>query len=243
MSNTNVVVPVSGGKDSQLSLQLAVEKHGVRNVVGLFCDTQFEHPKTYAHIRTMATVYGVAIHTVSAGSVVDKCLKHKRFPSGVARFCTDELKMWPSRDGYRSRAVSHGPFEVWYGMRQTESKKRAVKYSGLSGADTFAPHEMFPQKYPKELAKLGVSFRLPVVGLTSQEVIHALGGSENPLYREGFGRVGCFPCLASGARSMAKAFAHDEFGAVQARRVIRISEAIGKDPMSSSGTPCSVCLL
>ena len=38
------IVPVSGGKDSQCCLKLAVDEFGSDQVIGLFCDTKFEHP-------------------------------------------------------------------------------------------------------------------------------------------------------------------------------------------------------
>jgi 3'-phosphoadenosine 5'-phosphosulfate sulfotransferase (PAPS reductase)/FAD synthetase len=69
------VVPVSGGKDSQTCLALAVERFGEDSVIGLFCDTQFEHPFTYEHIENMKDLYDVEIVTRTAGSVLDQCLK------------------------------------------------------------------------------------------------------------------------------------------------------------------------
>lgn len=239
----NAVVPVSGGKDSQLCLQLAINQFGASEVVGLFCDTHFEHPKTYAHIEFMRSHYGVEIVTLSAGSVDEKCIKYGRFPSGAARFCTDELKMRPSRDWYASFVKVNGPFEVWYGMRTGESRQRSARYAAVIDTELYQPHELFPVKYPKRLGSLGVRFRLPIVDWSSAEVLAALGPVANPLYAEGFSRVGCFPCLASGARTMAKAFGHDAFGASQSRRVIGIASFIGKDPMSTSGQACSLCMI
>jgi 3'-phosphoadenosine 5'-phosphosulfate sulfotransferase (PAPS reductase)/FAD synthetase len=45
-----VLVPISGGKDSQAALKLALQTHQPSEVRGLFCDTRFEHPMTYAHV-------------------------------------------------------------------------------------------------------------------------------------------------------------------------------------------------
>jgi len=237
------VVPVSGGKDSQVCLQLAIQQFGASQVLGLFCDTKFEHPKTYQHIETMRHLYGVEIQVLNAGSVDEKCLKYGRFPSGAARFCTDELKMRPSRDFYHALALSQGGFEVWYGMRTGESSQRSARYASVIDSDLYQPHELFPVKYPKRLGSLGVRFRLPIVGWHTSEVMSALGDRANPLYAEGFGRVGCFPCLASGARNMVKHFAHDVFGHAQSLRVIAISNVIGKDAMTGDGQACSVCMI
>ncbi len=49
-----IVVPVSGGKDSQACLKMAVSEVGADHVIGLFCDTQFEHPLTYAHVKKLS---------------------------------------------------------------------------------------------------------------------------------------------------------------------------------------------
>lgn len=35
-----IVVPVSGGKDSQACLKMVVEQFGADQVIGLFCDTR-----------------------------------------------------------------------------------------------------------------------------------------------------------------------------------------------------------
>lgn len=238
------VVPVSGGKDSQACLKLAIDAFGVSSVRGLFCDTQFEHPKTYAHIEFMRRHYGVIIETITAGSVDEKCEKYGRFPSGVARFCTDELKMRPSRDWYQTFVRFNGPFQVWYGMRSDESPEREARYRASLSMVPYEPHEVFPVKYPKSLGRLGVRFVLPILDWSRAEVIALVGAKNlNPLYAEGFDRVGCFPCLASGPRVKAKAFGHDAFGHSQSRRVIQIGQLIGRDAMAGDGQACGVCLI
>lgn len=65
-----IVVPVSGGKDSQACLKLALGHYPANDVVGLFCDTGWEHPLTYQHIANMQRMYGVDIKTISAGRVI-----------------------------------------------------------------------------------------------------------------------------------------------------------------------------
>ena len=83
-----VIVPISGGKDSQACLKLALQEYDKSDVIGLFCDTRFEHPLTYQHIEKIRDLYGVHIETVCAGSVPEKimALKNPMFPSGTARF-------------------------------------------------------------------------------------------------------------------------------------------------------------
>lgn len=231
-----VLVPISGGKDSQASLKLALKTHRPDEVRGLFCDTKFEHPLTYAHIEKLRTLYGdVQIDTVSGGSVLEKSIKYGRFPGGGARHCTDELKIRETRIYCKALAEQQGGFEVWYGMRSKESAARAKRYAGKVCDELYAPHEVIPSKYPKYLAKMGVMFRLCILDWTESEVLDFLSGEENPLYQAGFPRVGCFPCLASGDAWKEKAFAHDDFGRQQLATVSIVSAQIGKSVWTSKG--------
>ena len=109
-------------------------------------------------------------------------------------------------------------------MRSGESHERSKRYEGKTNEELYAPHEVMPSKYPKYLAKLGVMFRLPILDWSYKEVLDLLAGEENPLYKEGFDRVGCFPCLASGDKWKHKAFTHDQFGSQQYIKVMKISE-------------------
>lgn len=116
MSIFDCIVPVSGGKDSQACLKMACEEFGPDRVMGLFCDTQYEHDLTYGHVKYMSDLYGVGIVTVCGGSVVEKIRKYRRFPGGGARFCTDELKIRETREFLKAFAPINGPLQVWYGM-------------------------------------------------------------------------------------------------------------------------------
>ena len=230
----SAVIPVSGGKDSQACLQIALEIWPKEEVLGLFCDTQFEHPKSYAHIEKMRDLYGVEIRAITAGSVDEKVLKYGRFPGGGARHCTDELKIMPSKKFYKQLAEQQGGFQVLYGMRWGESSDRAKLYAGKANETLYPPHEVMA-KYPKYLATMGVMFRLPILDWSAPEVFAYLAGEHNPLYDEGFDRVGCFPCLAGGDGWKEKAFSHDDFGRSQRIRVRNLEDAIGKDIFTSKG--------
>lgn len=248
-----VLVPISGGKDSQAALKLAVQEHGYASVRGLFCDTQFEHPLTYQHVDSLRSRYGIRIDVVSGGSVLEKSLKYKRFPGGGARHCTDELKIRetkiyctalaqqqgsifrPNTSDYQKEHQADGGFEVWYGMRTGESDERAKRYAGKVCDELYEPHEVLPSKYPKYLGKMGVRFRLPVLHWSSLDVLEFLEGELNPLYSMGFERVGCFPCLASGDAWKEKAFKHDDFGRQQYASVLEVSSQIGKSVWTSKG--------
>lgn len=232
----NCIVPISGGKDSQTCLKLAIEHFGKNKVIGLFCDTQFEHPLTYAHIEKISKLYGVEIITRCNGEVLELCQKFGRFPSGIARFCTNELKIKVSKRFYQELAKGQGQgFEVWYGMRSSESSQRAKRYQDKISDELYLPHEILPSNYPKYLGELGIKFRLPILDWSEREVYDFLGDEINPLYKYGFDRVGCFPCLAGGDKSKEKAFNFDDFGKSQFDKVKVIGKQIGKTVFTSKG--------
>ena len=241
-----IVVPVSGGKDSQACLKLAVNEYGAENVQGLFCDTLFEHPMTYDHIEWMAQHYGVNITCINAGSVEEKILKYKRFPGGGARHCTEELKIVPSKKYYKKLAAQIGGFEVWYGVRANESAQRAKRYIGKVGDDVYPPNDVL-RKYPKYLYKMGVVFRLPIIDWTEEDVFEYLDGEQNPLYKKGFDRVGCFPCLAGGDKSKAKAFFFDDTGKKHYEMVKELESitkvSIWRSKSGKESYGCSFCAI
>ena len=213
-ADIKVIVPVSGGKDSQACLKMALEEYPPQEVMGLFCDTKYEHPLTYQHILDMSEFYGVYIHTISGGSVIEKIKKYSRFPGGGARFCTDELKIRETRIFLKDFSEKYGGVQVWYGMRTDESAERSKRYAYKDPDDLYQPHEVL-KKYPKYLGANGVRYRLPIVDWYTNEVMDYLGEFHNPLYDQGFDRVGCFPCLAGGDAWKIKAFEHDDFGKQQ----------------------------
>lgn len=122
-----VVIPISGGKDSQGSAIWAKEKYGVKNCIGIFCDVGFEYPETYDHINYLSEKLGMKIITVRSkkyDGMTDLAKKKGRFPSTKARFCTEELKIKPMID-YLLDELGTNLFIVIDGIRAQESKKRS----------------------------------------------------------------------------------------------------------------------
>lgn len=230
------VIPVSGGKDSQVCLKLAVKKFGVDKVVGMFCDTGFEHPLTYQHVEKMKSLYGVRIITLKEGDVYNKIKKTGRFPSDIARYCTDQLKIIVGKRFYKQLAETQEEgFEVWYGMRLGESWQRSERYKNHNEDDLYPPHEIMVNKYPKYLFKMGVTMKLPILKWEEEDVFDYLGDECNQLYKNGFERVGCFPCLAAGDKYKEKAFDFDEVGKQRRIEVIQLGREIGKNIFTTKG--------
>lgn len=120
-----VIVTYSGGKDSQASLLWTI-KHLTKTPTVVFCDTGWEHPLTYKHVRETTEALGlelVVLKSKKYGGMVDLATQKKRWPSSQRRFCTSELKTIPMID-YILDTVKDD-FIVVQGIRAAESANRA----------------------------------------------------------------------------------------------------------------------
>lgn len=106
-----------------------------------------------------------------------------RFPSRKAQFCTEYLKLRPQRRWCQENLIEKGiDFERYIGVRREESRMRANAEE--CERDTF----------------LDCYIHRPLATWTKSEVFAFLekhGEPINPLYRMGFSRVGCAPCINS----------------------------------------------
>ncbi|PFQ56685.1 phosphoadenosine phosphosulfate reductase [Bacillus cereus] len=113
---------------------------------------------------------------------LDLCLWKGRFPSTMARFCTQELKVIPVYDKIYMPLLEEGKHVVsWQGIRAQESRKRA-------------------QMPEREDTPEGYEVYRPLIHWDVYDVfkMHDKHGIKpNPLYTQGMGRVGCMPCINS----------------------------------------------
>lgn len=202
-----VLVFYSGGKDSQAALIWAVKQYGVENCEAVFCDTGWENPVTYEHIKTTTQQLGVKLVTIKSAKyagMVDLAIKKKRFPSSKARFCTEELKSKPAIDYVLSHSENLITIE---GIRAKESFSR----SKLNRECTYFKYYFEPtgngkthQYRKKDVFEWCRTYNAdkirPLFTWSADEVIDYIkenGQTPNPLYYQGFTRVGCFPCIMS----------------------------------------------
>jgi 3'-phosphoadenosine 5'-phosphosulfate sulfotransferase (PAPS reductase)/FAD synthetase len=115
------------------------------------------------------------------------CQIKGRPPSRKAQFCTEKLKLVPQRRWIRE---TFGPGGIYAGeeycrysgVRRDESASRATV--GATAWDTWFDCETF----------------YPIFDWTKKmcfDYLEAHGEGYNPLYKLGFGRVGCAPCINS----------------------------------------------
>lgn len=205
----------SGGKDSLAVLVWA--KNNLPEFDVCFCDTGWENVKTYQHIADIERWLGqpiIILHSAKYEGFEDLSKKRKRVASTRARFCTEELKVKPSID-YVLRIEDDAC--IYQGVRAEESEARRH----LSPQDEYFKFYHQPYGYDKKAKPKYHTYRKkevlarddkyttdvirPVLKWSAQEVfdyVFSAGLKVNPLYYEGFSRVGCFPCVMCSHREI-----------------------------------------
>lgn len=205
------IVGFSGGVDSQMCLRWVRDKFGDDDVIALNSDVGgHEHPITTQFVKWYSeNVFHVVIVTpiiadlggrgTRPGAVKDRreefdendVLTFDRlayikdvFPSRRKQFCTEHLKLWPQRRWILENITAKGlEFERYAGVRCDESTNRA---------DT-------PDRKWDDFFNCWINY--PIRCWTKMEcfaILKLRGEKVNPLYENGFGRVGCAPCVNSG---------------------------------------------
>lgn len=198
-----VIVQFSGGKDSQACLIYACEKFGGAKVTALFCDTGWEHELTYKHVESVVRGLGcnlVVVRNKSLKGFEDMCLKMKGFPNIKARSCTALLKVYPGID-YILRQREN--VLIIQGIRAGESAHRSKMSCSADYFGAYKDDEVKKNLYRKAAVRAwcerySAIVERPFFGESGQFVIEYIlqhGQNPNPLYKKGFSRVGCFPCI------------------------------------------------
>ena len=212
-----VIVSFSGGKDSLAAL-LWTREHITNNFTTVFCDTGWEHPLTYEYIHRIADKLHLDLVTLKSNKydgMVDLARQKKRWPSTRARFCTEELKTKPMIDYVLDEVKNN--ILIIQGIRAAESSARAK----MQAQCTYFKYYFEPYGYdkngrPKRHSYRGKEVRAfraqfaddllrPVFDWSAQQVIDyilAAGLEPNPLYRMGYKRVGCWPCVMANQRDI-----------------------------------------
>jgi len=172
-SPDNVVVPVSGGKDSAASLALAVNAFGSKNITAVYVDTGVDFISNREAVEKLAKKLSVRLVTVKAP--IGTFLREGRepFPTHDNRWCT-KLKQKALKEFLKGL---HGTVTVVIGDREVESR-------GRSQAPYVRRESRVTYLYPiKHWSTISVQVFNKLLGLP-----------ENPLYWEGFYRTGCYIC-------------------------------------------------
>jgi 3'-phosphoadenosine 5'-phosphosulfate sulfotransferase (PAPS reductase)/FAD synthetase len=212
MSSLKHVVGFSGGADSQACALYVRLRYPAEDIILLNGDAGGnEHPLTVAWVQWYSeTIFPVTVvpslvkdlggRGTRPGAAKDRrdelggddepltfaglASVKGRFPSRKAQFCTEHLKLAPQRRWVEENLTRQGiDFEHWTGVRRDESQKRSAALE-REWDDYFDCY-----------------INRPLVHWTKAQVFTFLeehGEAVNPLYRAGFSRVGCAPCINSG---------------------------------------------
>ncbi len=175
---------LSGGKDSTALMLWMVYESGYprQSLRFSFCDTGNETEQTYNHLRMLSERVH-PIDWIKPERDFYELARHKhRWPSPHARFCTQMLKLEPTRRYLNALAEGGADLLLHTGVRRGESPERAK----------------LPEREPDPFFAYPC-FR-PLLDWTLEDVwaIHKRYGiPRNPMYDLGCTRVGCMPCVMS----------------------------------------------
>jgi 3'-phosphoadenosine 5'-phosphosulfate sulfotransferase (PAPS reductase)/FAD synthetase len=181
-----IFVNHSGGKDSQAMLAYIMGLGFKGEIVVVHSDLgEMEWEPMHGFIEKNS--FGLPVHVVKPElGFFELCRKYNRLPSGLARFCTSELKTRPiakfiknymNEKGY-TKAISA------IGIRAEESPARAKKEPFKKAKISTKAHEIM-EWYPIFDMKLGdVWFQ-----------IKKAGQQPHALYSQGFSRLSCVFCV------------------------------------------------
>lgn len=209
---------ISGGKDSTALLLWLVNESGLPydRLDVTFCDTGNEDPFTYAFIELLQREV-FPIDTIRPQRDFWELARHKkRFPSTKARFCTQFLKVIPTRAHVRSLLEAHSVL-VLNGVRRSEghnsnNRARAEEWEyAWEDWGTWVHRPIVDKSIEwvwemhKKYLKLDDVLRIVYGDPTMSDErkaelvdkMIARGIPDNPLYTMGASRVGCFPCVMS----------------------------------------------
>lgn len=212
----------SGGKDSTALMCWAKENYSKSEFEELeldFCDTSWEDEITYKYIDYVGKHFNKKITVLKSekyDGFIDLVHKKGRFPATKARFCTEELKVKPLID----HILTHNcDLTILQGIRKQESKAR----SRMGEVDEYFRYYKEPYGHDKKgkpkyhtyrrkevlkyISKFKVIAYRPLIDWTHDQVFQIMKRHKvdyNPLYAMGMKRVGCFPCIMEGAKTIAR---------------------------------------
>lgn len=120
---------------------------------------------------------------------LDLCMVRGGFPSRKRQFCTEYLKRNPIIEYQEKQIAEHGAVWSWQGVRADESASRKPLRCTAGGP---ACDKGF------EVVGGGLFIRRPIIRWKAADCFETMkyfGVKPNPLYSQGFSRVGCFPCI------------------------------------------------
>jgi 3'-phosphoadenosine 5'-phosphosulfate sulfotransferase (PAPS reductase)/FAD synthetase len=219
------VISVSGGKDSQAVLLLALERCPKGSVVPIFCDTGNEHDDTYTHLDYLEQALDIKINRLKADFAPQLAAKRLfiardartgRDKSGRKLRWSNKAKrralsaMYPTGNPFLDLSMWKGRFPSRKAQFCTEELKRNIAVAfqmdlldaghRVISWQGVRRDESFNRRGAKKSERVAPNFQIfrPIVEWTAAQVFafsQSRNVQHNPLYRQGMSRVGCMPCI------------------------------------------------
>ena len=174
------IVTFSGGKDSLASL-LWVRNNLTKYFITVFCDTGWEHPLTYKYIEEIRDRLGLNLVTLKTIPMIDYILDE----------VDDDILMIQgiraAESAKRAEMSKQCTYFKYYVQPYGKDKNGKDKFHTYRRKDVLA----FRANHADDLLR-------PVFDWSAGQVIDYIlenGLQPNPLYRMGYKRVGCYPCI------------------------------------------------
>ena len=211
-----LVVQYSGGKDSDVILQLAKESGVPFRVTHNLTtadppDNVYYIRRVFAALREEGIDCRINVPRRSLWRIMRETLV---IPSRIMRVCCSELKerrmpdapyivtgvRWAESAGRRAKSG----IAMVYTARERGVEEKAAA-AGLLTTDDASSRRLFEQCQLR-----GVRVLNPIIDWSDEDVwsyLHSRGIEGNPLYKEGWTRIGCVGCPRAGRRARELAFA------------------------------------
>ena len=213
-----LVVRYSGGKDSDVILQLAKESGVPFRVTHNLTtadppDNVYYIRRVFARLREEGIDCRINVPKRSLWKIMRETLV---IPSRIMRVCCSELKerkmpdapyivtgvRWAESAGRRAKS---GIAMVHTASAHTRGGEQAAAAAGLLTTDDASSRRLFEQCQMR-----GVRVLNPIIDWSDEDVwsyLASRGIEGNPLYKEGWTRIGCVGCPLAGRRARELAFA------------------------------------
>ena len=222
MNEPTAIVSISGGKDSQETANVAIDRYGPARVKLVMADTGHEHPLTMEFVRgDLARMLGLPI-TILRADFTRQIEGKRRFIAthweymGVplARIDRALELLRPTGNPYLDLCMWKGRFPSRKAQFCTQELKGNVLDAFMAEEMQNGPVESWQgvRRDESQNRKDALDYEpacmdrpwpivRPIAGLTAQQVVASILSRQqrlNPLYSKGMKRVGCMPCINCG---------------------------------------------
>lgn len=224
-----LIICYSGGKDSDVLLNIAKNCLPVTAFEVLNSHTTVDAPETVYHIRKVfkeCEAQGIKAtvklprdkngHLISMWSLIEK---HHTPPTRIIRYCCRELKETTTpnrmvalgvREDESASREGRDSFSV-RAPRMSEAEHRSTGHAfAMFRLDQYGGEDAYQCELIKACKENKDTIVNPIYKFTDDEVwqyLREFGIETNPLYSKGYKRVGCVGCPLGGYKSMKKGLA------------------------------------